>query len=82
VAGVSLSVTLAFGAKVAVHVLDGLVEQLIPAGVLMTVPVPAPVSVTVNPLCALKIAATFAAAVIVMVQAPVPVQLPLQPPNV
>jgi hypothetical protein len=30
----------------------------------------------------LKIAVTLAAAVIVMVQAPVPVQLPLHPPNV
>jgi hypothetical protein len=43
-AGVSLSVTWLFCGKVAVHV----VGQLIPAGLLVTVPVPAPAMVTVS----------------------------------
>jgi hypothetical protein len=44
VPGVSLSVTWLSGAKLAEHV----VGQLIPAGLLVTVPVPAPAMVTVN----------------------------------
>jgi hypothetical protein len=44
VAGVSFSVTCVFCVKLAEHV----VGQLIPAGVLVTVPVPAPSSVTVT----------------------------------
>src|SRR4030095_7946049 len=51
--------------------------QEIPAGVLVTVPVPDLVTVRVNVCCA-KVAVTERAALIVMVQVPVPVQAPLQ----
>jgi len=55
------------------------VGQLIPDGLLVTVPVPAPVRDTVNPKPGLKAAPTVADAAKVMLQAPVPEQLPLQP---
>ena len=52
-----------------------------PAGVLLTVPLPVPALLTVRPTCdALKVAVTDALEVMVTVQVPVPVQPPpLQP---
>jgi hypothetical protein len=79
VAGVSLSVTWLFCGKVAEHV----VGQLIPAGVLVTIPVPAPAKVTdmVKDVvtAAAKVAVTELAALRVMLQAALPVHAPLQP---
>jgi hypothetical protein len=69
VPGVAVSVTCAFGAKPAEQV----VGQLIPAGLLITVPVPL-ATVTVKP--GLKVAPTLVAAF--TLQAPVPEQPPLQ----
>jgi hypothetical protein len=83
-AGVSLSVTAVPGAKFALQVLEvalGESEQLIPAGLLVTVPVPPPAAATVNSSPALKVAATVAAAVMVTLHVLVPEQLPLQPPK-
>jgi len=60
---------------VAVHVPG----QLIPAGLLVTVPVPLGDVETVNVSAALNAAATFSAAVIVTVHVDVPEQAPLQP---
>jgi len=58
--------------------------QLTPAGVDVTVPVPVPAFVTLSANVVaelLKVAVTARAAVIETVQAPVPVQAPLQPAN-
>lgn len=63
-------------AKTAEHV----VGQLIPAGLLVTVPLPVPASATFSPSSAMKDAATVVAALIVTVQL-VPVHPPLQPPK-
>lgn len=68
-------------AKLAEHV----VPQEIPEGVLVTAPVPVPLLDTVrvkDPAFAVKVAATDLAASMVTLQAPVPVQAPLQPANV
>jgi hypothetical protein len=69
-----------------VHVVAVVAEQLIPAGLLVTVPVAADpagedamTTVTVSPT--VNVAETVAAAVMVTVHAPVPVQLPPQPPK-
>jgi hypothetical protein len=78
VAGVSLSVTCVLGAKLAVHVEGVAAEQLIPAGVLVTVPAPVPAKATVSPSPTLKAAETLAAALMVKLHV-VPEQLPLQP---
>src|SRR5579872_3497909 len=75
--GDAVNLTLVFGAKRAAQV----VGQLIPLGLLVMVPVPPPSSSTVNPVPALKIAETLAAAVSVNTQALVPVQPPWQPPK-
>jgi hypothetical protein len=75
--GVSVNVTTVFGAKLA----EQTVPQLIPPAELVTVPVPVPARATVKPSPALKVALTLAAAIRVIVQALVPVQLPLQPPK-
>jgi hypothetical protein len=75
--GVAVSVTCVFGAKLA----EQAVPQLIPPEELVTVPVPVPAKTTVNPFPALNTALTVAAAVRVIVHAPVPLQLPLQPPK-
>ena len=57
--------------------------QLIPAGALVTVPVPLPAFVTVKANCvAVNVAVTLSAALIVTEHDPVPVHAPLQPPNV
>lgn len=74
--GVSLSVTWLFGAKSAEHPVLEPAEQLIPAGELVTVPVPGPVSATVNAIPPLNAAETFVAAETVTTQVLVPVQLP------
>ena len=79
VIGVAVSVTGVFWAKLKVQTAVVEFEQLIPAGVLTTVPVPAPANATVNPEPAAKLAVTLAFAVIVSLHALVPVQLPLQP---
>jgi hypothetical protein len=55
--------------------------QLMPAGVEVTVPVPVPAFTTVRVWLSLKVAATDLAALMVTVQAPVPVQAPLHPVN-
>ena len=67
--------------KLAEHV-EG---QLIPAGELLTAPVPVPASVTFRANCTavlVKVAVTAWAWLIVTEQLPVPVQAPLQPANV
>lgn len=85
VPGVSVSVTLVSAGKFAVHpVVDPLV-QFIPDGLLVTVPLPVPNSVitSVNVLL-LNVAVTLSAALIVIVQLPVPLHcvFPLHPANV
>ena len=74
--GVSLSVIWLFGAKFAEHPVVEPAEQLIPAGELVTVPVPGPVSATVTATPPLNAAATLVAAETVTTQVLVPVQLP------
>jgi hypothetical protein len=57
--------------------------QLIPAGALLTVPMPLPAFITVSAKgCTAKVAVTVLAAFSVMVHAPVPVHAPLQPVNI
>lgn len=72
----AVSVTCVPSSKLAEHV-DG---QLIPAGLLVTVPVPE--TVTVSLCVGLKVAVTALAAITVTLQARVPEQAPLHPPNV
>jgi hypothetical protein len=70
-----------FGAKLAVHVVVVVAEQLTPAGLLVTLPAPAPASATViaTPLANETDTFEFAASVTAHVAA-VPVQLlPLHP---
>jgi hypothetical protein len=78
--GVSVSVTAVPGANPAEHAVE-VAEQLIPAGVLVTVPAPAPASATVNAMPALNVAVTLSAAVRVRLHVLTPEQLPLQPPK-
>jgi hypothetical protein len=75
VAGASLSVTVP-GAKLAEQVAVVAVEQLIPAGVLVTVPVPPPAKVTVSPNPVVKLSLMFVAALMVRLQVLVPEQPP------
>jgi phage tail protein X len=78
-AGVAVSVTAVPLLKDAEQV----VPQLMPAGALVTVPDPAPARLTVRAKdCKANVAVTELAAFIVTVQAPVPVQAPLQPVKV
>jgi hypothetical protein len=79
-AGNAVSVTAVPLAKFAVHV----VGQLIPAGLLLTVPLPVPFSFTVSAIpLLLKFAVADSFAVIVKVQVPVPSQIsPPHPANV
>jgi hypothetical protein len=79
--GAAVKLTTVPLAKLAEHV----VPQEIPAGELATVPVPVPVLATVRvkgPGFAVKFALTDFAASMVTLQAPVPLQAPLQPANV
>lgn len=73
VPGVSLNVTVVSCGKAAEQV----VGQLIPDGLLVTVPVPETVTLRVTPT--LKEAVTFSAEVIFNVHVPAPEQLPVQP---
>jgi hypothetical protein len=57
------------------------VGQLIPAGLLVTLPDPDPDTVTVNPEPEWNVGVTVTAAVIVTMHVLVPVQPPLQPPK-
>jgi hypothetical protein len=75
-----LSVTCVPGAKLAEQELE-VAEQFIPAGLLVTVPVPVPDSATVRLTPALNVALTVSAADMVTVQVLVPEQLPPQPPK-
>jgi hypothetical protein len=79
-AAAAVSVTEVPLAKLAVHV----VPQLMPVGDDVTVPVPVPALVTASAKVdeLLKVAVTARAAVIDVVQVPVPVHAPLQPANV
>jgi hypothetical protein len=78
-AGVAVSVTAVPLPKAAEHV----VPQLMPAGVLVTVPDPTPAGLTVSAKdCRAKVAVTELAAFIVTVHVPVPVHAPLQPVKV
>ena len=80
-AAAAVSVTEVPLAKFALQV----APQLMPAGDEVTVPVPVPAFVTLSANVVaelLKVAVTERAAVIDTVQAPVPVQAPLQPANV
>src|SRR5207247_4051350 len=79
-AAVAVSVTAVPLGKLAEQV----APQLIPAGELVTVPLPVPALETVRvKVCGVKVAVTVVAAESVTVQAPVPEQpLPLQPPKV
>ena len=79
--GLSLSVTDAPCLNVAEQIAPAAVEQLMPAGLLVTVPVPFPANVTVMPVPCVNDAVTLIAALIVTVQTPVPVQPPLHPPK-
>ena len=79
--GVALKVTKAFSKNWALQN----VTQLMPLGVLLTVPAPVPNTETDRPRNAVappKFAVTFFDAVMLTVQLPVPVQSPLQPMNV
>jgi hypothetical protein len=73
--GVSLRVTGVFGGKVKLQV----VGQLIPAGLLVTVPAPFPAMDTVSTSPRAKVALTFSVPVIDTVQGAVPEHAPLQP---
>src|SRR5213594_2466079 len=78
-AGTAVSVTAVPLAKLAAQV----APQLMPAGLLVTVPAPAPALETVSTRAGVKVAVTVVAAEIVTVQVPAPEQpAPLQPPKV
>jgi hypothetical protein len=78
VSGVSLSATAVLGAKAAVQVVGVAEEQLIPAGALVTVPLPVPANATVNPTPGLNVAETLVAALMAKLHV-LPEQLPPQP---
>src|SRR5439155_14989 len=78
-AGAAVSVTAVPLVKLAAQV----APQVMPAGLLVTVPAPAPALETVSTRAGVKVAVTVVAAEIVTVQAPVPEQPPpLQPVKV
>ena len=74
---VSVRVTCVPCGKLAEHVAG----QVIPAGLLATVPVPVGVIATLMPSPAVKVGVTLSAAAMVTVQELVPEQAPLQPPK-
>src|SRR2546427_6329498 len=75
-AGAAVSVTAVPLAKLAAQV----APQVMPAGLLVTVPAPVPALETVSvKVCRVKVAVTVVAAESVTVQVPVPEQPPLQP---
>jgi hypothetical protein len=77
-AGVAVKVTCVPLTNAALHV----APQLIPAGLLVTVPLPLPVFVTVRVYNCVKLALTACAALIVTTQVPVPLHpAPLHPEN-
>lgn len=76
--GVAVNVTVALELKFALQVAA---VQLMPAGLLVTVPDPATVTLTPNAVVS-KLAFTSCTAFIVTVQEPVPEQAPLQPVKV
>src|SRR5438445_405221 len=80
VSAVAVSVTLVVKSKGALHVMP----QSIPAGLLVTVPLPVPAFTTFRVNCTrLKVAVTVCAWVILTVHVPVPLHpSPLQPANV
>jgi hypothetical protein len=81
--GVSVSVTCVPGAKLVEQAVD-VAEQLIPVGVLVTVPPPAPARETVNAMSvtgAVKVAVMLSEALSVTEQVLVPEQLPPHPVN-
>lgn len=81
--GVSVIVTTIPAVKFAVHPTLDPVLQLIPAGLLVSVPVPVPEIVAVNAYVGrLNVAVTDFAALIVTTHVPVPVHAPLHPANV
>ena len=77
-AGAAVSVTAVPFVKLAAQV----GPQVMPAGLLVTVPAPAPALETVSTRAGVKVAVTVVAAESVTVQAPVPEQPPLQPVKV
>jgi hypothetical protein len=78
-AAAAVSVTAVLAGYVAVHV----GPQLMPDGVLLTVPAPLPARLTVTVLVfAVNVAVTLADALPPSVQVPVPVHAPLHPANV
>src|SRR5207248_975014 len=78
-AGVAVTVTAVPLVKLAEHV----APQVMPAGELVTVPLPVPAGVTVRvKVCSVKVAVTVVAAESVTTHVPVPEQPPLQPVKV
>src|ERR1700677_4962008 len=78
--GVSVSITTVFGGKIAEQPVVEPLEQLIPDGLLLIAPVPAPDVVTANVSPAVKLAVIFSDALTVTMHKEVPVQ-PLHPPK-
>jgi hypothetical protein len=78
---VSVNVTAVFGGNVALQPVVEPVVQLIPVGLLVTVPVPVPDVVTVKASPGLKVAATFSASLRVKLHVDIPEQAPLHPPK-
>jgi hypothetical protein len=80
VAGVAASVTLLPKFSVAAHVAP---QSILPAGTLVTVPLPVPTFVTASAnVFNANVAVTFFTASIVTTQLPAPLHAPLQPVNV
>jgi len=78
--GVSVSITTVFGGKIAEQPVVEPLEQLIPDGLLLIVPVPAPDVATADVSPVVKLAVIFSDALTVTMHEEVPVQ-PLHPPK-